>query len=176
MSEAQLKGAAKNLPEGGLIAIAWAGVGLAAFFVSARIYARIHETKRLGIDDYWMLLAFMFLAVNALLQTLQTHSSYYLVYAGARRVSHGAPLMAQGNVYVRYEFVIIGFFWTVLWCVKASFLALYWRLFEGFAQWRRQSSRSCRMPGHGFSLPSTAILQATTSNSVSDSCCCVSFG
>lgn len=137
MSEAQLKGAAKNLPESGLIAIAWAGVGLATLLVSARIYARIHETKRLGIDDYWMLLAFMFLAVNALLQTLQTHSLYYLVYAGAGRVPLGAPLMAQGNVYVRYEFVIIGFFWTVLWCVKASFLALYWRLFEGFAQWRR---------------------------------------
>lgn len=137
MSEAQLKGAAKNLPEGGLIAICWVGVGTAAFFVSARIYARVHETGRIAVDDFWILLAWVFLAVNAVLQTLQTHSLYYLVYVGAGRLPADAELMVQGNVYVRYEFVIIAFFWTILWCVKGSFLALYWRLFEGFSKWKK---------------------------------------
>jgi hypothetical protein len=42
-----------------------------------------------------------------------------------------------GNIYVRYEFPIIGLMWTVLWCVKASLLALFWRLFDGLPQYRR---------------------------------------
>ena len=38
---------------------------------------------------------------------------------------------------MRYEFNIIVLFWTVLWGVKASFLALYWQLFTGLAVYKR---------------------------------------
>ena len=83
------------------------------------------------------MLAFVFLVCNGILQILQAHSLYYLVDAAAGRVSQGAELLVQGNIYVRYEFVIIAFFWTITWCVKASFLALYYRLFDGLPAYRR---------------------------------------
>lgn len=135
--EAKLQGTARHLDSQGLIAIGWVGVGLAAVFVALRCYARFTEMKRLHADDYWMLAALMFLTTNAILSTLQSPSLYYLVDVSVGRVPAGAPLLVQGNIYVRYEFVIIGLFWTVLWCVKASFLSLFYRLFDGLPNYRR---------------------------------------
>ena len=136
-NEAQLSGAASGLPPHGLNAVAWSSFGLACVFVAFRIYARISEAHRLYTDDYWMLTALTFLLINAVLQTLQTHSLYYLVYVSVGRVPAGQALLDEGNIYVRYEFVIIAFFWTITWCVKASFLSLYWRLFDGLPTYRR---------------------------------------
>ena len=134
---AELAGAAQGLPPGGLIAVAWVGFAVAAMLVGLRLYARIVETRKLHSDDFWMLAALTFLLSNAILQTLQTDSLYYLVYVGAGRVPAGQPLLNNGNTYVRYEFAVIGIFWTVCWCVKASFLALYYRLFDGLPMYRK---------------------------------------
>jgi hypothetical protein len=78
-----------------------------------------------------------FLLTQAILQTLQNHSLYYLIYASAGEVPAGKALLDQGNIYVRYQFVIIVLFWTVTWSVKYSFLALYYRLFNGLAIYRK---------------------------------------
>ena len=136
VDEVQLLGAARHLTSGGLIAIAWAGVGVACFFVVARCFVRYSEIKRLHFDDYWMITALLVLTVNAVLQTLQAPSLYYLVDVEVGRVPAGEPLLVQGNIYVRYEFTIIALFWTVLWCVKASFLSLFHRLFDGLPKYR----------------------------------------
>jgi len=134
--QARLQGAARGLNEAGLIAVAWCACSLAVIFVALRCYARWRESRRLFSDDYWMILALSFLLCNAILQTLQTPSLYYLVFLAAGRVQQGPELMRQGNIYVRYEFVIIAFFWTICWSVKASFLALYYRLFDGLPRYR----------------------------------------
>lgn len=136
-NQARLEGAARGLPPGGLIAVGWSGVALSCFFVGLRCYARLSESRRLFVDDYWMLAALLCLTTNAVLQTLQTHSLYYLIKASAGIVPAGEALLAEGNIYVRYEFVIIGLFWTVTWCVKGAFLSLYWRLFEGLPAYRK---------------------------------------
>ena len=59
------------------------------------------------------------------------------VWTSIGKVPAGQPLLDNGNKYVHYEFVIIGLFWTILWCVKASFLALYYRLFDGLPKYRK---------------------------------------
>ncbi|KAK5166446.1 uncharacterized protein LTR77_007989 [Saxophila tyrrhenica] len=135
-NDAQLAGAALGLSENGLIAVAWAGFTLAACFVGLRCYARITDTHRLYADDYCMLAALFFLGTNAVLQTLQAESLYYVVYASVGlRPMEG--LLDEGNIYVRYQFAIIALFWTIVWSVKASFLVLYWRLFDGLKADRR---------------------------------------
>jgi hypothetical protein len=133
----EITGAARHLHEDGLIAIAWAGCATAAFFLLLRLYARWREAARLFFDDYWMILGFVFLFCNAILQTLQTPSLYYIMNISAGRIAVGPELLVQGNIYVRYEFVIIAFFWSTTWSVKGSFLALYYRLFDGLPQYRR---------------------------------------
>ncbi|KIX06814.1 uncharacterized protein Z518_04790 [Rhinocladiella mackenziei CBS 650.93] len=136
-ASARLTGAARGLSEGGLKAVAWAGVATAASFLSLRLFSRFREARRLFADDYWMVASFIVLTVNAVLQTLQTESLYYILYVSVGRIAAGEELITQGNIYVRYEFAIIGLMWTVLWCVKASFLALFWRLFEGLPPYKR---------------------------------------
>ena len=117
--------------------MAWAGVGTATIFLGLRLFARFREARRLFADDYWMMAAWSVLVINAVLQTLQTESLFYILYVSVGRIAVGEELIVQGNAYVRYEFPIIGLMWTVLWCVKYSFLALFWRLFEGLPTYKR---------------------------------------
>ena len=137
INQARLQGAARNLSRGGLIAVTWAGFALASGFVFLRCHVRITESRRLYSDDYWLLAALFFLGLNAILQTLQTPSLYYLIYASSGEAPAGQALIDQGNVYVRYQFVIILLFFTIIWSVKYSFLALYYRLFKGLSAYRR---------------------------------------
>lgn len=134
---ARLDGAGARLDATGLKAVVWAGAGTACFFVALRLYARWREAGRLFADDYWMVTALAVLITNAALQTHQTASLYYIDDVAAGIVPVGPELIQEGDVYVRYEFPIIGLMWTVLWCVKASFLALFWRLFDGLPRYRR---------------------------------------
>ena len=130
-------GIAKHLPEGGLIAIAWSSVALAGCFVVARTTIRMYTLAKLQLDDYWIYSAWVILLINAILTTLQAPHLYYVARGTAGLVPMDERLMQHGNAYVRYEFASIGLFWTVLWCVKASFLTLFWKLFEGLHGYRR---------------------------------------
>ena len=49
----------------------------------------------------------------------------------------GPTVLWHGNQYVRYEFCIIRLFWTTIWSVKASWLALYWKLFDRLQVYQR---------------------------------------
>ena len=137
-SQPQSQGISQNLPIGALIAIVWSSVALAGAFVIARTLIRIIRVERLGFEDHWLFLAYLLLIINAVLQTLQAWHLYYIIKAtaGLEPLSE-AELLWHGNEYVKYEYCIIGLFWTILWSVKASWLALYWRLFKGLQVYQR---------------------------------------
>lgn len=130
-------GIASHLPPGGLIALIWGGIGLAFIFVVARTAIRVYKVERLDPDDYWIYFAWLLLVLNGVLQTIQAPHVYYVSRAAAGLVPAGEAILYHGNIYVRYEFASIGLFWTVLWAVKASFLAMFWRLFDGLPVYRR---------------------------------------
>lgn len=130
-------GIASHLPPGGLIALIWGGVGLAFIFVIARTAIRFYKVEQLTYDDYWIYFAWIFLTVNAVLQTVQAPHLYYIARAAAGLVPAGEPMVYHGGLYLRYEFASIGLFWTTLWAVKASFLTVFWRLFYGLPMYRR---------------------------------------
>ena len=124
------------LPSSGLTALAWAAVGVAGAFVIARTMIRWCKFERFAPDDYWIYFAWAMLAINSSLITLQAPSLYYMFDA----IAGNGPtdtLLAEGNIYVRYEFASIIVFWSVLWSVKASFLALFWKLFEGLPDYKK---------------------------------------
>ena len=91
--------------------------------VIARTWIRLHKTKRLEHDDYWIYLAYLILCVNALLQTLQTPHIYHMVRVRAGLDPADERFFKDGNVYLRYEFTIIGLFWSILWSVSVLFVA-----------------------------------------------------
>jgi hypothetical protein len=122
-------GVAKHLPEGH-IAVAWAGLELSFLFVVARMVIRVSKVERLDYDDYWIDLVWALLAVNALLETLQSPHFYYVALATAGLFEFNEGSLYHGNLFVRYEFAVIGLFWSVLWAVKASFLAMFGKWFD----------------------------------------------
>ena len=130
-------GLAGKLPESGLIGVTWAGIGIAACLVCARTLIRIKKIEKLHIDDYFIYAAFTVLVVNAILQTLQAPYAYDLARLGAGLAPYDTAMYNSGQAYVRYEFTIIGLFWTVLWLVKGSFLAFFYKLFDGLPTYRR---------------------------------------
>ena len=136
-SQPQSQGMYQQLPAGVFIAIVWLSVVLAGAFIILRTLIRIMRVERLGFEDHWLYLAYITLIVNAVLQTLQTPHLYYLTRANAGLEPDGAALLWHGNEYIKYELCIIGLFWTVLWSVKASWLALYWRLFKRLEHYQR---------------------------------------
>ena len=126
------------MPRASLIAIVWISFAAALLLVVARTATRFrYGNRRLSGEDYWMFLALAALLSLCVLETIQVTSLYYITAVLAGSIPLSQELIAYTEDYLRYEFPIIILFWTVLWCVKASFLALYLKLFRELLWYRR---------------------------------------
>jgi hypothetical protein len=119
-----------------VLALIWTTFGIALIFVILRTAIRVKILGRLAVEDYCVFLAIATLLTNSVLQTIQLPSLYYISGLSAGIISLSADTVPIGDDYVRFEFAIIGLFWTVLWCIKASFLALYFKLFKDVPMYR----------------------------------------
>ena len=84
-----------------------------------------------------MFLALATLLTLCILDTIQLPSLYYITGVLAGDIPISEALISSTEEYLRFEFPIIILFWTVLWCVKAAFLALYFKLLQDLAIYRR---------------------------------------
>ncbi|KAL4973675.1 hypothetical protein BDW66DRAFT_153628 [Aspergillus desertorum] len=125
-------GVATRLSEGNLVVITWVGAGLGTLFTVLRVAIRLTRMRRLLSDDYFILLSLSFLITNAVLQTLQIPHLYYIILSPT-----GSDIVPHALEYVHYMFAIIGLFWSVLWSVKAAFLALFWTMTNNLPHYRR---------------------------------------
>jgi hypothetical protein len=125
-----------SMPSQSLLALIWTTFSIAFLFVILRTVIRFKVLGRLVTEDFWIFLAIATLLTNSILQTIQLPSLYYISAVTAGSLAPSADLVPIGNDYVRFEFAIIGLFWTVLWCVKASFLAVYFKLFQDVPKYR----------------------------------------
>ena len=135
-SEADVEAGA--LPHRSLLALIWTCFSVAALLVVVRTVTRLKFTvRRLTAEDYWMFLALAALLTQCILETIQLSSLYYITAVLDGSISLSAELITKTEDYLRFEFPIIVLFWTVLWCVKSSFLALYFKLFRELVLYRR---------------------------------------
>jgi hypothetical protein len=126
-----------SLPRESLLAVIWTSFSLAFLFVVTRTAIRIKFMARLTMEDYWIFLALATLLTSCILQTIQLPSLYYLLAIIAGVIPVSVELISATEKYLRFEFAIMILFWTVLWSVKASFLALYFKLFRELRIYRR---------------------------------------
>ncbi|GAB1195991.1 hypothetical protein APSETT444_005256 [Aspergillus pseudonomiae] len=126
------QGVATHLSANGLIGVTWTGVALGVAFTSIRIAIRLQRMKHLLADDYFVLFGLALLITNAVLQTIQAPHLYYMSLTPT-----GEDIKYHALRYVHLEFVIIGLFWSILWCIKGSFLALFWMISDGLPKYRR---------------------------------------
>ena len=126
-----------SLSKSALLAVIWTSFSVAALLVILRTAIRLKYMSRLTMEDAWIFLAIATLLTNAILSTIQLPNLYFMLatIAGVIPVSDG--LIASVESYLKFEFATILLFWTVLWCVKASFLALYYKLFQELRWYRR---------------------------------------
>ncbi|KAK0702344.1 hypothetical protein B0H67DRAFT_595524 [Lasiosphaeris hirsuta] len=126
-----------SLPHYSLLALVWTCFSVAFLFVGLRTVIRARHADRLTADDYWIFLALATLLTLCILETIQLRSLYYITAVIAGVIPISDRLISTTEDYLRFEFPIIILFWTVLWCVKAGFLALYYKLFRDLALYRR---------------------------------------
>ncbi|KAK4448717.1 hypothetical protein QBC34DRAFT_485402 [Podospora aff. communis PSN243] len=126
------------LPHRSLLALVWTCFSVAAVLVVLRTVTRLKYTvRRLTGEDYCMFVALAALLTQCTLETIQLPSLFHITAVLAGTIPLSAELITQTEQYLRLEFAIIILFWSVLWCVKASFLALYFKLFRELVLYRR---------------------------------------
>ncbi|KAF9768549.1 hypothetical protein IL306_014148 [Fusarium sp. DS 682] len=136
--DAPFTGAARSVNREGLISIVWTCFTVATFFVSLRLFVRWHQNRRFLADDYWITWAWLCTLTMAILQTEQTNSLWYMTNLQTGRIAYDPEeLLRQRSQLTRWQFPIIKMFWIILWSVKASFLALFYRLVQPFPIIRR---------------------------------------
>lgn len=121
-----------------LLALVWTCFSVALLFVTLRTAILLRVANGVTADDCWITFALLALLTLCVLETIQ-HPSLYHITA----MMDGTPetdfneLIADTENYLKYEFAIVILFWTILWSVKAGFLALYFQLFREMKHYRR---------------------------------------
>ncbi|KAK4465419.1 hypothetical protein QBC42DRAFT_18817 [Cladorrhinum samala] len=122
-----------------LLILIWTCFSCAFLVVSLRGFVRwkLMGSHRPTADDCWTLLALTSLLALCILDTLQLPSLYYITAVLQGSIPLSEELIYHTQRHLRFQFPIVVLFWTVLWSVKAAFLALYFRLFVDLTFYRR---------------------------------------
>jgi hypothetical protein len=131
-----------TLPRRSLLILIWTCFSAAFALVAVRTAIRLRSPsgRRFPpVDDCLIFFALASLLALCVLETIQLPSLYYItgILAGTVPISTVELIIDQTENYLLYQFPIVVLFWTVLWSVKAAFLALYWRLFRDLTWYRR---------------------------------------
>ncbi|EKJ68339.1 hypothetical protein FPSE_11347 [Fusarium pseudograminearum CS3096] len=136
--DAPLFGAARTIDRHGLVVIIWVCFTVATLFVSLRLFVRWHQNRLFLADDCWIFFAWLCTLTMAILQTEQMEALWYMTHLQAGRIAYEPEeMLAQRHQLAKWQFPIIKMFWIILWSVKASFLAIFWRLVQPFVIIRR---------------------------------------
>lgn len=125
-----------TIGQSSMLALVWTCFGGASLFVGLRTAIRIKVLRRLNAEDCWMFAALAALCALCVLETLQMPALYTMTAMLTGKISLSPDLIPQTETYLRYQFPITVIYWTVLWCVKAGFLALYFKLFKELRPYR----------------------------------------
>jgi len=130
----------RPLPRHTLLAIIWTCFSAAFLFMCLRTIIRLRiprPSKRFTFEDAWLLLSLAALLAFCILETIQLPSLYYISTVIDGPLSLSRDLVTHTERYLLFQFPIVILFWTVVWCVKAGFLALYFKLFKELVLYRR---------------------------------------
>lgn len=130
-------GAARSVSETSLLAVIWVCFSVATLFAALRLTVRFRGNGFFLADDYCIMFAWATLLTMAALQTEQLPSLWYITYLRAGRLPIDERIGPETIELTRWQFPVILIFWTILWAVKASFLAVFYRLVRPFPILRR---------------------------------------
>ncbi|ORY16878.1 hypothetical protein BCR34DRAFT_635246 [Clohesyomyces aquaticus] len=114
-----------------LLSTTYAMVAITSAFAVARVAVRIARPKAMAIEDWLVLLAYVFFLTMSILYIVVTPTMFRLSGVMAGTVPPYATILEDSLFIIRIFFANTMIFWIVLWAVKFSLLALYRRLMVG---------------------------------------------
>ncbi|PQE24481.1 hypothetical protein CJF30_00009963 [Rutstroemia sp. NJR-2017a BBW] len=117
------------IPLENLNALAWTLFSISAVLTFGRFYLRWKKAYRFYWDDIFNALALgsllIFLITYQIFLPIDYNAELYELGVGGHVTTNDQWLYASD-----VNFANASFFWITLYCVKGSFLALYWELFS----------------------------------------------
>ncbi|KAI8630104.1 hypothetical protein F5Y19DRAFT_474493 [Xylariaceae sp. FL1651] len=110
------------------IGFLWAGAAVATIFLVGRLYARFHRARRLHLDDFCILFAYILVVTTAALWQYGAKDMYYILNVGAGVVPIGADYVARLRRYLVISCVVQILYYTTLIFFKLSMLFFFKRL------------------------------------------------
>ena len=106
----------------------WSLTGLSFLFLTFRIYAQLESSRRLFIDDFVVLFAWIIILSAAILWQVEGEVLFesYAVSAGTKSLT--ATFLPRFNKFMRFLAPLEILFYSALWSVKFSFMAFFYRL------------------------------------------------
>ena len=103
--------------EGMLLRTAYAMIATTSFVFLLRAAARIWQPKRLGPEDYILLLAYLFFLATAILYVVVTPAMYRVTNATTGIIPMYATILEDSMLLIRIFFANTMLFWFTLWYV-----------------------------------------------------------
>ncbi|KAJ5420449.1 hypothetical protein N7465_002968 [Penicillium sp. CMV-2018d] len=117
-----------RVPESVFLGVVWALTGMSFIFVVIRVYAQLTSFRRLFLDDFLVVLAWVIILTAAVIWQILGKILYdlYAISAGTKQFT--LEFLPRYNTFMRFNAPFEILFYSALWCVKFSFMALFFRI------------------------------------------------
>ncbi|EKV21494.1 efflux pump antibiotic resistance protein [Penicillium digitatum] len=117
-----------RVPESVFLGVLWALTGLSFMSVVFRLYAQVTSFRRLFIDDLLVFLAWVIILTAAVIWQVKGRVLYELYAISAGTKPFNLEFLPKYNTFMRYNAPFQILFYSALFCVKFSFMALFYRI------------------------------------------------
>lgn len=108
--------------------VLWTLTGVSFFFVVFRIYVQTTSFRRLFIDDFLVILAWIIILAAAVIWTVEGKVLYELYAISSGEQLFNPSFLPRYNTFMRFLAPFEILFYSALWSIKFSFMALFFRL------------------------------------------------
>ncbi|CAG8305844.1 unnamed protein product [Penicillium olsonii] len=117
-----------RIPENVFLGVLWALTSISFLFVLFRVYVQLTSFRRLFIDDFLVISAWIIILSAAIIWQVKGKILYELYAISAGTKPFTLDFLPRYNVFMRYNAPFQILFYTGLWCIKFSFMAFFYRL------------------------------------------------
>ncbi|CAG8887277.1 unnamed protein product [Penicillium egyptiacum] len=110
------------------LGVLWALTGTSFIFVVFRIYAQLTSFRRVYLDGYLVILAWIIMLTAAVIWQVEGKALYELYEISAGTKPFNPEFLPRYNTFMLFNAPLQILFYSALWCVKFSFMALFYQI------------------------------------------------
>ncbi|CAG8255275.1 unnamed protein product [Penicillium nalgiovense] len=117
-----------RVPESVFLGVLWALTGTSFLFLIFRIYAQLASFRRVFLDGYLVVFAWVIMLTAAVIWQVEGKVLYELYAISAGTKPFNLEFLPRYNTFMRFNAPLQILFYSALWSVKFSFMALFYRI------------------------------------------------